>query len=220
MQRIQRNIITGLLTALPLLLTAWVVSFVFDILVAGGRPVVDGVARTLEGGFPELAALLRNPVFQSVLGALLTLILLYLLGALAAQVLGRRLLALFDRLMARIPLVQSVYGAVRKLITALQSSPAGQQRVVLIEFPTPQMKALGFVTKIFTDADGGGDIAAVYVPTAPNPTSGYMELVPVERLVFLDWTANDAMQFILSGGTAAPEHLTFGPRGGPPITRG
>ncbi len=220
MQRIQRNIITGLLTALPLLLTAWVVSFVVDIMVAGGRPLVDGIARSLQESLPEVAALLRDPTFQSVLAVFVTLVVLYLLGALATQVLGRRMLALFDRLMARIPLVQSVYGAVRKLITALQSAPAGQQRVVLIEFPTPEMKALGFVTKIFDDADGGGAIAAVYVPTAPNPTSGYMELVPVERLVFLDWTANDAMQFILSGGTAAPEHLGFGPRYRPPNAPG
>lgn len=208
MERIRRNIVAGLLASLPLLLTAWIVRIVFDFLVAAGRPVVLGLAAGLTNA-PEIADLLRQEWFQSLLAAIVTLVALYLLGALTTAVVGRRLWHLFDRLMARIPFVEAVYGAVRKLITSLQQAPAGQQRVVLIEFPSPDMKTIGFVTKIFTTSDTGEEIAAVYVPTAPNPTSGYMELVPVEKLVWLDWSANEAMQFILSGGTASPDRLTF-----------
>jgi len=210
MERIRRNIVAGLLASLPLLLTAWIVRIVFDFLVAAGRPVVLGLAAGLTNA-PEIADLLRQEWFQSLVAAIVTLVALYLLGALTTAVVGRRLWHLFDRLMARIPFVEAVYGAVRKLITSLQQAPAGQQRVVLIEFPSPDMKTIGFVTKIFTTSDTGQEIAAVYVPTAPNPTSGYMELVPVEKLVWLDWSANEAMQFILSGGTAAPDRLTFRP---------
>jgi len=79
----------------------------------------------------------------------------------------------------------------------------------LIEFPSPDMKTIGLVTRIFTDADTGEEIAAVYVPTTPNPTSGYMELVPTSRLVMLDWTINEAMTFIVSGGAAAPAKLHY-----------
>lgn len=210
MERIRRNIVAGLLASLPLLLTAWIVRIVFDFLVAAGRPVVLGLAAGLTNA-PDIADLLRQEWFQSLVAAIVTLVALYLLGALTTAVVGRRLWHLFDRLMARIPFVEAVYGAVRKLITSLQQAPAGQQRVVLIEFPSPDMKTIGFVTKIFTTSDTGQEIAAVYVPTAPNPTSGYMELVPVEKLVWLDWSANEAMQFILSGGTAAPDRLTFRP---------
>ncbi|PWR21913.1 DUF502 domain-containing protein [Zavarzinia compransoris] len=210
MERIRRNIVTGLLASLPLLLTAWIVKIVFDFLVAAGRPVVLGFAAGLTDRAPEVADLLRQDWFQSLLAAIVTLFALYLLGALTTAMVGRRLWHLFDRLMARIPFVEAVYGAVRKLITSFQQAPAGQQRVVLIEFPSPDMKTIGFVTKVFTTSDTGREVAAVYVPTAPNPTSGYMELVPVEKLVWLDWTANEAMQFILSGGTAAPDRLTFG----------
>lgn len=209
MERIRRNIVAGLLASLPLLLTAWVVRLVFDFLVAAGRPVVVGLATGLETRQPDIARLLLQDWFQSLLAAVVTLFALYLLGALTTAVVGRRLWHLFDRLMARIPFVESVYGAVRKLITSFQTAPAGQQRVVLIEFPHADMKTVGFVTKLFTDSTTGTEIAAVYVPTAPNPTSGYMELVPSDRLVWLDWNANEAMQFILSGGTAAPDHLTF-----------
>lgn len=210
MERIRRNIVAGLLACLPLMLTVWVVGFVFDFLVAAGRPFVLGLSGALAPQLPKVAALLQQGWFQSALAAIVTLIALYLLGALTTAMVGARLWHLFDRLMARIPFVEAVYGAVRKLISSLQSTPAGQQRVVLVEFPSPDMKTLGFVTKIFTASDTGQEIAAVYVPTAPNPTSGYMELVPVERLVWLDWTGNEAMQFILSGGTAAPDHITYG----------
>jgi uncharacterized membrane protein len=106
-----------------------------------------------------------------------------------------------------------VYGAARKLIATFQNAPAGEQRVVLIEFPSAEMKALGLVTRTFRAADTGQELAAVYVPTTPNPTSGYMEIVPVERLVWLDWSSNDAMQFIISGGTVAPEAMNYERRG-------
>lgn len=210
MERIRRNIMAGLLASLPLLLTVWVVGIVFDFLVAAGRPLVLAVAGAVAAEAPDVATILQQGWFQSGLAALVTLLALYVLGAATTAVLGARLWHLFDRLMARIPFVESVYGAVRKLIASFQQAPAGQQRVVLVEFPNPQMKTLGFVTKVFTDTDTGQEIAAVYVPTAPNPTSGYMELVPVDKLVWLDWSANEAMQFILSGGTAAPDRLTFG----------
>jgi uncharacterized membrane protein len=87
------------------------------------------------------------------------------------------------------------------------------------------MKALGLVTRTFRAADTGQELAAVYVPTTPNPTSGYMEIVPVERLVWLDWSINEAMQFIISGGSVAPDHITYEhgqprvPRPSPPPPR-
>jgi uncharacterized membrane protein len=71
------------------------------------------------------------------------------------------------------------------------------------------MKTVGLVTRIFNDADTGEEIAAVYVPTTPNPISGYMELVPTSQLIMLDWTINEAMTFIMSGGAAAPPKLNY-----------
>jgi uncharacterized membrane protein len=71
------------------------------------------------------------------------------------------------------------------------------------------MKALGLVTRSFVDEDTGEELAAVYVPTAPNPTGGYLEIVPVGELVPLDWTVDEAMSFVLSGGTTAPDRIRF-----------
>ena len=109
----------------------------------------------------------------------------------------------------RIPLVQTVYGAIKKFISVLQTKPDNVQRVVLIEFPSPQMKTVGFVTRVLTDQRTGKQLAAVYVPTTPNPTSGYLEIVPLENLVATDWSMDEAMTFIISGGAVAPDHIQY-----------
>ncbi|MCK5639144.1 MAG: DUF502 domain-containing protein, partial [Gammaproteobacteria bacterium] len=122
---------------------------------------------------------------------------------------GKRMLALMDNIINRIPFVQTVYGATKKLLSALQQKPDGVQRVVLIEFPSKEMKAVGFVTRVFTDKDTGQELAAVYVPTTPNPTSGYLEIVPVEAIVSTNWSMDEAMAFIISGGAVAPKEINY-----------
>ena len=71
------------------------------------------------------------------------------------------------------------------------------------------MKSIGFVTRILSDEISGEELAAVYVPTTPNPTSGYLEIVPVSQLTPTDWTADQAMAFIISGGAVAPDRIPF-----------
>jgi uncharacterized membrane protein len=92
----------------------------------------------------------------------------------------------------------------------LQNKPTGTQRVVLIDFPSPELKTIGFVTRVFADASGR-ELAAVYVPTTPNPTGGYLEVVPLDKLTATDWSVDQAMAFILSGGAVAPDSPLPGP---------
>jgi uncharacterized membrane protein len=211
LDRVRKRILTGFLTVIPILITIWIVDLVLSFLISAGRPFVTTLARSIRPRAPELADLLLRGWFQSSVAVLIVLVLLYALGVVTTIVVGRRLLAAFDSLMERIPFVQTIYGAARKLISSFQQAPSGQQRVVLIEFPSAEMKAIGLVTRRFRAADTGQELAAVYVPTTPNPTSGYIEVVPIERLVWLDWTTNEAMQFIISGGTVAPDHIDFMP---------
>ena len=94
---------------------------------------------------------------------------------------------------------------------AFQRKPEGDlRRVVLIAFPHRDMKTVGFVTETFKDQDTERELAAVFVPTTPNPTSGYLEIVPAEDLVSLDWSIDEAMSFIISGGTVSPGRIRFG----------
>ena len=134
---------------------------------------------------------------------------LIILGFIASRVIGKRLISWVDTLMDQIPFVKTIYGASRKLIISLERKPDGIQRVVLIEFPHKEMKVVGFVTRTFDDESTGRKLAAVYVPTTPNPTSGYLEIVPIEKLVSTNWSVDEAMTFIVSGGAVAPDKIYY-----------
>lgn len=207
----QRYLLTGVLTVIPLAVTVFVFDFFLRQLSNVGRPMVKAIAKTVDPYSPDFARwLLEAPWFQSALAILLTVLVIYVLGWAVSRILGRRILQLLESLVARIPLVTKVYGATKQLVQAFQTEPGcSLQRVVLIEFPHREMKAVGFVTQTFTEAGTGLRLAAVYVPTTPNPTSGYLEIVPQERLVSLDWTVDEAMTFIISGGTVSPTRIQY-----------
>ena len=202
-------IIAGIFTFIPLYITYLVLKFIFYLLKESGSPVVTWLALAIRPFFPDAADILLHPFFDSVLAIILVLLGLYLLGWTATRVIGRRLLAAFDALVHRIPLVNTIYGAVQKFLGVLQTKPDGVHRVVLIDFPSPEMKAVGFVTRTLQDADTGRTLAAVYVPTTPNPTSGYLEIVPLEKVISTTWTMDEAMTFIISGGAVAPPIMNY-----------
>jgi uncharacterized membrane protein len=206
---LQRYLITGLLTFIPLWLTWVVFKFIFSFLSHVGAPIVAGLFVALSAAFPGTEAWLNQLWFQSIIAFILTIVALYLVGWAADRVFGQRLLAALDAMLDRIPLVHSIYGGAKKLLTLMQTKPTGTQRVVLIGFPTPELKTFGFVTRVFRNAQGR-ELAAVYIPTTPNPTGGYLEIVPIEDLVATDWSVDQAMAFIISGGAIGPDILPDG----------
>jgi uncharacterized membrane protein len=206
---LQRNIIAGILIVVPVWVTIWVITFLTNLLIEFGTPLALKLIQLAAPGSTDLTALAQAIWFQDLVAVIVVLLGLLLLGVIGRAVIGRRILEAFDALMARIPLVQSIYGSARKLVQTVQTKPDSGQRVVLIEFPTPGMKAVGLVTRTFTDPATGVEIAAVYVPTTPNPSSGYVELLPAIDLVPLDWTVNEALTFIISGGAVAPEGFAW-----------
>jgi uncharacterized membrane protein len=206
---LRRYFIDGVLTAIPLWVTWWVLSFVFRQLSALGLPWLQALATRLQEQAPLAALVLRDERLQSALAVLLSLVAFCLLGWFATRVIGQRLMNLGERLIQRLPLVQTIYGGTKKMLSALSEPPTGVRRVVLIDFPAPHMRTVGLVTRTLRDQATGQELAAVYVPTTPNPTSGYLEIVPVDRLISTDWTMDEAMAFIISGGTMAPEHVPF-----------
>ena len=206
---IQRYLLSGVITLIPLWVTYLVFEFIFKQLSRLGIPWVRAFSRSIQNEYPSVARWLLEPWFQNVMAVLLMLIGLYLVGWLTRRVIGRRLLKIFESTVQRLPMIQNVYSLMKKLISALQQKPEKVQRVVLIEFPSPEMKTVGFVTRTMVDRDTGQELAAVYVPTTPNPTSGYLEIVPVNRLVSTDWTIDEAMNFIISGGAVAPNNIPY-----------
>ena len=205
----RRSLLAGILTVIPIWITWLIIEFLLKLLTKVGDPAVSWLSAALYPHVPSLSDWLGQPWFQSVMAIVLVLLALYALGWVATRVIGRRLIAWFDSLIDRIPLVQTIYGAVKSLVAALQQKPDGVQRVVLINFPSSEMKTIGLVTRTLMDEDTGRELAAVYVPTTPNPTSGYLEIVPVENVTSTNWTVNEAMTFIVSGGAVAPERMHY-----------
>lgn len=210
-RRLQGLFIAGLLTLLPIWLTWVVIKFVFVMLSDLSRPFIDPLLQSLALSSPQTLGWLAQAWVKTALGLIATVGTVLVAGWLTRRVLGQRLLGWFEALIGRIPLASTVYGSARKLLDILQTKPDGTQRVVLIDFPHHDMKTLGFVTRVMREAGTGRELAAVYVPTTPNPTSGYLEIVPVERMTPTDWTVDQAMNFIISGGAVAPETIPFTP---------
>ena len=205
----KKYFISGLVTIIPLGITWWVLSFIYRQLVQAGLPLVRLLSRNISDEAPSLASLLLKPWFDNLLAATIVVIAIYLLGWATNRVLGDQVLNAMDRFIDRLPLAKSIYGSVKKLIGVLQTKPENVDRVVLIDFPHREMKAVGLVTRTLVDKQTGKQLAAVYVPTTPNPTNGYLELVPIENLVATDWSIEEAMNFIISGGAIAPEDIPY-----------
>ena len=205
--RIKRYLLTGLLTFIPLWVTWTVFKLVLGMLAGIGAPVVIELLGALALVAPRTAETFNTAWITSLIALLLTLGALYVLGALANRVIGQRIITAFDGLLARIPVVQTIYGGTKKLMAVLRNKPSGVQRVVLVEFPRRGMKVVGFVTRVMTEDGTGREMAAVFIPTTPNPTGGYLEVVPLDELTPTDWTMDQAMAFIISGGAVAPDTL-------------
>ncbi|OOG57383.1 DUF502 domain-containing protein [Rhodanobacter sp. C03] len=209
--RFKRYLLTGLLTFIPLWVTWAVFKLVLGTLADIGAPLVNAFLGALALVAPRAAATLGTQSLTFIVALLITLGALYLLGWIATRVIGQRFINAFDGLLARIPVVQTIYGGTKKLMAVLQNKPSGVQRVVLVEFPRRGMKVVGFVTRVMTEDGSGREMAAVFIPTTPNPTGGYLVVLPLDELTPTDWTMDQAMAFIISGGAVAPDTLPASP---------
>ena len=208
------RLLAGLLIITPLVITVLVVRWVFNAALWVGKPLMAWTMLALKFVFRLDQLPTPGTTAQNVVAVLLTAGVLYFLGSLGSNVVGQRLIALAEALLGRIPLIDTIYGAVKRTLHALSGPPGGdadKQVVVLVEFPYPPLKVLGFMTNTITDSRSGQKYAAVFVPTTPNPTSGYMELVPLERVSVTDWTMDQALSAILSGGASAMDTMSISP---------
>lgn len=209
MRHIRRHFITGLLTVLPLWLVWVVFKFVFGLLSNASEPWVEPLLRNIAQANPGVLGWIDSPFMMTFVATTFTIALLVSIGIFARRVVGQRSLAWFESMIAQIPVVSTVYGSTRKLLDLLQTKPGSTQRVVLIDFPHREMKSVGLVTRTLREEGTGRELAAVYVPTTPNPTSGYLELVPVELLTPTDWSVDEAMAFVISGGAVSRDEVPF-----------
>ena len=197
-QLIKRYFITGLLIWVPLVITAWVLSIIVSTLDQSLQLLPEAIhPRNLLGfSLPGL-------------GALLTLAMILLTGLLAANFIGQKLVVWWDRLLSRIPVVNSVYKAVKQVSDTL-FAPNGNafRKAVLIQYPRQGAWVIAFLTG---GAPGGdirnhltGDYVSVYVPSTPNPTSGFFLMLPRQDVIELEMSIDEALKYIISMGVVAP----------------
>lgn len=189
---IQRTLGAGILVLLPIGVTVLILKSFFDLL----DPVLQGpVLSRLPG--PEIPGL----------GLLMLAVLVYFAGLVTTQVLGRSVVEFAHRVLEVIPVVKTIYGTTRSAVELLsKSNDLPYSRVVLVKFPHPGMQSIGLVTSRMLDADGEG-MLAVYIPTTPIPSSGFLVLVKAEDVTPTDMTVEDAMKVVMSGGLLAEKEF-------------
>ncbi len=189
---IRRRFVSGLLVAVPLIVTYLVLRFLFVTIDGLLNPVVF---RLLGYDIPGL-------------GVFVTLLLVLLAGIVATNFIGARLFHIGDRFLARTPLVRIVYTAARQLVYSLLAPRARAfSEVVLIEYPRPGLYAIGFLARRprLRRPDMEQEMALVFVPSTPTPFSGMVVLVPCSDIYPLEITVEEAVKVLVSGGVVAPE---------------
>ncbi len=216
---IRTRIIGGLILALPIAITFWIILQLY--LTLQGLVIVPTVWIIHRIVGPERLAGLPT-WWQEVVAPLVAiasvLVLLYFLGLFVSSRVARAI----DWLLFRVPLVTTIYQAVRGVFQSLasQNGPGRFKRVVSVAYPHPGLRVPGFVTRSMRDVASGRTILAVFVPFAPLPTSGFVLLVPEDDVVDLGWTVNETMQGIVSGGLSMPATVRFAAAGVPSHIQG
>ena len=162
----------------------------------------------------EFFQILPEPVQigTAIFSVLLTIFLLYIIGLFAANLVGRRTLEILDRIVERVPLVKTVYRSIKQMLSTLTGDQSQSfQRVALVPFPHEKMRCVGFITNIFTDSVTGDELCSVFIPTTPNPTTGYLQILKRGDITEMDCTVEDGFRTIMSAGILKPEFLTILP---------
>ena len=200
---LQHNLLAGIITVGPLFVTYLIFSFLLGALAKAGLPVVQLFAAI----FPE--NWLNQPWLQSILAIVLTLAVLYVVGRVTSLVIGRQAFDLFEAVLERLPFVAKIYTSVRQLLDTMMAKKETSQRVVLVDFPIPGQKSIGFLTRTLTDSTTGEVLAAVLVPCAINPTSAFLQILPISRVTETGMSMEQAMSMLMTGGAGGPESILF-----------
>ena len=200
---LQHNLLAGIITVGPLFVTYLIFSFLLGALAKAGLPVVQLFAAI----FPE--NWLNQPWLQSILAIVLTLAVLYVVGRVTSLVIGRQAFDLFEAVLERLPFVAKIYTSVRQLLDTMMAKKETSQRVVLVDFPIPGQKSIGFLTRTMIDETTGELLAAVLLPNAINPTSAFLQILPISRVTETGLSMEQAMSMIMTGGAVGPDSILF-----------
>ncbi len=195
--KLKNVFLAGLAVTVPVGLTIYILIFLIDLM--------DGLLRVIPAAIhPETLLGFRIPG----LGVIATLVLIFIAGLLATSYVGGKLFRLAESLVDRIPLVRGIYQAIKQIVQTMVSKEGQSfKKVVLVEFPREGLYTVAFVTGTTTGElreKTGGRCINLFIPTTPNPTSGYYIIVPEDSVTSLEMSVEEAFKLIISGGMIAP----------------
>lgn len=190
---LRRHFLTGILVIVPLAATIGILTWVFINVDNILQPVIKAIfGRAIPG-----------------VGFGITIVLIYITGVIASNVLGRKILQYGESLLTRVPVFRPLYIGVKQVLEGLSGTTekrAAFREVILVEFPRKGMRTLAFITNELTD-ESGDKLYCIYVPTAPVPTSGYFEIVSEDMVTHTNISVDQAIKMVMSSGIASPTKI-------------
>ncbi|MET0962358.1 MAG: DUF502 domain-containing protein [Noviherbaspirillum sp.] len=195
----RKYFVTGLLILVPLVITIWVLNLIIS--------TMDQSLLLPERWRPEAVVGFHIPG----LGTILTLLVIFLTGLATRNFVGKRIVWVWEGMLTRIPVVRSIYSSVKQVSDTLFSSSGNAfRKALLVQYPREGCWTIGFLTGV----PGGdvrnhlqGDYVSLYIPTTPNPTSGFFLMVPRADTIELEMNVDEALKYIVSMGVVSPEHF-------------
>ncbi|MEI6647396.1 MAG: DUF502 domain-containing protein [bacterium] len=194
--------ISGILVLIPLAITLFILNVILASLTAFVRPLLH----------PFLGEIPENAI--TLIALCVTTLIIYFTGLVTNHLIGRRMISLGERVLMKMPIIKSVYSASKQVVDTFSSSTkAAFKAVAVVEFPRKGSLAVGFVTGSMTNPEGLL-LYRVFIATTPNPTTGFLLILPAEEVQFTDITVEDGVKMIVSGGVLSPDSYQKRP---PPV---
>jgi uncharacterized membrane protein len=210
--RWRSNFLTGLFIVLPAVISFAVIKWLFGTISSITDLLLFFLPKSITHESLTLPDDGKGPIhwYWSVIALLLAILLISAVGRLARNYFGRKMIELMDATMLRIPLFNKFYSAIKQVNEAFSGNKHSFKTVVLVEFPRAGMYSVGFLTSDQRDEvqeKTNENVVAVFIPTTPNPTSGFLVLVPEDKIKKLDMSVADGVKYIVSLGSISPGHL-------------
>ena len=201
---VRRRMLTGLLLILPVYVTYFVVKFLFAFVGGTLSPVIKKILQFYGVALPKSSL---DEFVITFLGLILTFISLYFIGIFAANFVGKSIINYFENLLTKTPIIKNIYSSVKQIIHSV-SLPGKQafKRVVLVDFPKEGTKSIGFVTGA-TQYNNEKKFITVFIPTTPNPTTGFLIFVTENDVMDSNLSVEEAFKTLFSGGVLAPKDI-------------
>ncbi len=192
----RKNFLAGFLIIVPLAIAVGILWWIFSSVDSLIQPIIEAIfGRPIQG-----------------LGFAIFLVLIYITGVIASNYLGKRLIIFFESLLTRVPLLRQLYIGAKQVVEGLSGAgmnKAAFREVVFVEFPRDGMTTLAFITNEITNKSGK-KLFAIYIPTAPIPTSGYFEMVTEDKITRTDIPVDEGIKIVISSGMILPDEVTVG----------